>query len=166
MTIALKPALLMDMPDGKLPGFYAQIVKALAAKAPLFDRDKELLIFDSLGEREMAYPIMQQYKIPYENMDLLLLPATVSARPDFTDYGFVSRSGLSYVYAESVYLFTLHHVEPAAEPIQALQQFEEHLLASIPQEEVIYIVDLQFEELMKRIAQAYNCELRPFPKPL
>ncbi|NOU95428.1 hypothetical protein GC093_19675 [Paenibacillus sp. LMG 31456] len=164
MTIALKPALLMDMPDGKLPGFYAQIIKALAAKAPLFDRDKELLIFNSPIEREPAYSIMEQYKIPYENMDLLLLPDTVNTRPDFTDYGFVSRSEHSYAYADSVYLFTLHPTEPAAEPIQALQQLEEHLLASIPQAEVIYVVDIQLDELMKRIAQAYSCEIRPFPR--
>jgi hypothetical protein len=163
MIIARKSALLMDMPEGKLPGFYAQIIKALASKAPLFDRDKELLIFNSPSERELAYPVMEQYKVPYENMELLLLPAASDYKSDFTDYGFISRSDNGYLYADSVYLFTLHSSGPNAEPVQALEQLEEHLLVSSPHSaaEAYYATDAQHDELVHRIAKAYNCEARP-----
>ncbi|TDF96705.1 hypothetical protein [Paenibacillus piri] len=163
MATAHKFGLLMDMPDHKLPGFYAQVIKALAAKAPLFDRDKELLIFSSADERLAAHPIMEQYRIPYELMALLLLPDSVKPRPVYTDYGFVSRSGNSYVYADEVYLFTLHAGQAGAEPAQAAEQLEEHLLASFVQgEEAVYVTDSPSDELARRIARAYRCEAVDF----
>lgn len=161
MILERKSGLLMDMPDDKRPGYYAQIVKALAAKSPLFDRDKELLIFNDPNERELAYPIMEQYKIAYEDMDLWLLPDSVKTRSGFTDYGFTSKSGNSYVYADTVYVFTLHEAGASAAPAQALMQLEEHLLASASLGgDVYYVTDIQHDELMHRIAKAYSCEAR------
>lgn len=75
--LQMKFGLAMDLPEDKRAGYYAQIVKALAGKASLFDRDKELLIFSTPQEREQAKPIMNQYSVPCEEFDLLLLPSTV-----------------------------------------------------------------------------------------
>jgi hypothetical protein len=159
MNTERKYALLIDMPEHKLPGFYAQVVKALANKASLFDRDKELLIFSSPAEREVAYPIMEQYKIPFEMMDLLMLPVAAALRPCFSDFGFTSRSDHTYIDTEIVYLFTLHCEQPDAEPSQAVEQLEEHLLASFTDEgETYYVTDSPSDELVHRIAQAYRCK--------
>ena len=160
MKPILKYGLCMELPYGKQPGFYAQIIKALAAKAPLFDRDKELLIFSEPQEREAAYDIMAQYKIPYENLELLMLPVNILTEPAFDDYGFVSRSEHSYVYKDNVTLFTLVPDHSEAEPALARLQIDEHLLASYKSEEnTIYITDSQSDELMKGIARAYHCTI-------
>ncbi|GAA4858043.1 hypothetical protein GCM10023310_41510 [Paenibacillus vulneris] len=153
-----KYGLSMELPEGKLPGFYAQIIKALAEKSPPFDRDKELLIFSTPGDREHAYGIMKQYKIPFDELDLLLLPEPASPEPAFTDYGFVSRSGHAYVYQDNVCLFTLEAEDPLAEPAPARQQMEEHLLAVCEDgKNTLFITDCQSDELMSGIARAYRC---------
>ena len=58
-----KIGLLMDLPDNKVPGFYAQIVKALAGKVQLFDRDKEMLIVSDEEQKLAALAIMAHYKV-------------------------------------------------------------------------------------------------------
>ncbi|WP_248926626.1 hypothetical protein [Paenibacillus hamazuiensis] len=152
-----KYALLMNMPDNKLPGFYAQIVKALANKAPLFDRDKEMLIFSAEPDREAAIGIMQQYKIEHETLELLLLPAGTEMAPTFSDFGFVSRAEHIYVYAEQAALFRLVEIA-GGEPAQALQQMDEHLLARCVIDGVpAYAVETHLLELMEGIAKAYGC---------
>lgn len=154
----------MELPDGKLPGFYAQVIKALAAKAPLFDRDKELLIFSAQEEREAAYPIMEQYRIPYEAIDLLLLPAPVDAKPTLTDFGLISRSENVYVYHHSVCLFKLQAEGPDSEPDQAAQQMDEHLLARYSQDgEIRFVAEAQSDELMIGIAKAFRCTVLFIP---
>ncbi|ULL17617.1 hypothetical protein DVH26_26080 [Paenibacillus sp. H1-7] len=156
-----KYGLLMELPDGKLPGFYAQIVKALAAKAPLFDRDKELLIFSETEERDAAYPIMEQYKIPFEDLDLILLPPPVYVLPTLTDFGLISRSEHVYVYSDAACIFTIREDGPGAEPAQAALQMDEHLLARFGREdETFYVAQAQSDELMLRIAAAYRCTVQ------
>jgi hypothetical protein len=163
METNLKYALLMNLPDGKLPGYYAQIVKALASKAPLFDRDKELLIFSSETEREAANAIMAQYSVPYEEMELLLLlsgGSPIRTSPSFSDFGFVSRSGNCYCYAAQTALFRLHSEGPGSEPEQALRQMDEHLLANgLDSAAAWYAVEEHLIELMSGIAKAYGCSI-------
>ncbi|MCP1309141.1 hypothetical protein [Paenibacillus tyrfis] len=103
----LKYAAALDLPEGKRAGYYAQIVKALAGKTALFDRDKELMIFSSPEELERLMPILEQYVIPSEELNVLLLPAPVTTYPAFGDYGFVSRLENVYLYAELVAVFRL-----------------------------------------------------------
>jgi hypothetical protein len=94
-------------------------------------------------------------------MELLLLPDSAELRSCFSDFGFTSRSGHIYIDAEAAYLFTLISARPNAEPAQALQQLEEHLLASYIQDgETYYLTDSPSDELMHRIALAYGCEAR------
>jgi hypothetical protein len=155
-----KLALLMDLPDGKVPGFYAQIVKALASKATLFDRDKEMLILDSDKERQAVLEIMEKYKITVEPMELALLPADAKLYAAFSDYGFTSRAEHCYLYRKLICPFRLISGHSSAEREQALQQLEEHLIAQfIVDNEPVYVVDQQLEELAQGIAKAYRCEI-------
>lgn len=156
--------LAMELPEGKLPGFYAQVIKALAAKSPILDRDKELLIFSTPEEREASVPVMNQYSISYDKVQLLLLPDSIKTLPVFTDYGWTTRSEHTYVNADDIFIYQLEAESPEAEPEQALIQLEEHLWASFPLGEPpveSYLTDMQSAELVERIALAYKCKVKP-----
>lgn len=163
--LQLKFGLAMDMPEDKRAGYYAQIVKALAGKASLFDRDKELLIFSTSPEREQAKPIMNQYSIPYEELDLLLLPSSVRMSPSFDDHGFITRLDNTYLYADMTVVCKLKKLEKPStgrsyEPEQAAAQLEEHLLAYWNTDDdngTVYTLEKQHAELAEGIARAYGC---------
>lgn len=164
--LQLKYGLAMDMPEDKRAGYYAQIVKALAGKASVFDRDKELLIFSTALERDEAKPIMNQYSIPYEEMDLLLLPSNVRTHPPFDDYGFITRLENAYLYADMIAVCQLKQTEEPSgrpyEPLQAEAQLEEHLLAdwgSGDESGSVYFLEKQHAELAEGIARAYGCRI-------
>ncbi|KPV61187.1 hypothetical protein QJ48_01270 [Paenibacillus sp. A3] len=160
----LKYAAALELPEDKRAGYYAQIVKALAGKTALFDRDKELMIFSSPEELERLKPILEQYAIPSEELSVLLLPAPVTTYPAFGDYGFVSRLENVYLYAELVAVFRLRAAadknDPlgrAFEPQQAEAQLEEHLLAAWPETGggSAFAIEAQLAELAEGIARAY-----------
>ncbi len=155
----LKIGLMLDMPTGKLPGFYAQIVKGLAQRVSLFDRDKELLVLNTPPDRDAVLELLKHYHIPSEEMQLLLLPEDSHLYPIFSDYGFTSRAENNYLYKHLVSTFQFSAgLTAASDPQNALLQIEEHLIARFVEDEhFIYAVDCQFNELMERIARAYGC---------
>ncbi|WP_127582726.1 hypothetical protein [Paenibacillus koleovorans] len=149
----------MHLPDGKRPGYYAQVVKALA-DIPLFDRDKETLIVSGEPEAEAVRALMQDYKFEYEEFGLLLLPDGADVRPSFTDYGFESRSGNRYLMQAVTARFVFDSIGPDGNA-QALAQMEEHLIASWSTDgEACYAADSSLGELMHGIARAYGCTVR------
>ncbi|TXK77128.1 hypothetical protein [Paenibacillus sp. N3.4] len=155
-----KIGLLMDLPEGKLPGFYAQIVKTLAGKAELFDRDKEMLIVSNEEQRLVVLDIMAEYKIETDTMKLSLLPDDADLTDLFSDYGFTSRAEHNYLYEKIVVPFRFTSDSPEAEVDQAVLQIEEHLVAQYKeQNRDIFVVDRQLEELMQGIAKAYRCKI-------
>jgi hypothetical protein len=157
-----KIALLLDMPEGKLPGFYAQIVKGLAQRVTLFDRDKELLVLGSIQDRDAVIELLEHYHIPCEEMQLLLLPAESELYATFTDYGFTSRAERHYLYDHlvSIYYFSETSLTQANQS-NALLQMQEHLIASFLIDHIpYYAVDSQLNELMERIALAYQCSIK------
>jgi hypothetical protein len=156
-----KLAVLMNLPEAKLPGFYAQIVKGLANKVQLFDRDKEMLILNTREECESVYELLHQYRIEFEEMELLLLPASSILYANFTDYGFISRAEYHYFYSHLVSIFRFNSIsDPLSEPQQAMLQMEEYLLArySFCGSEY-YTIDQQLKPLLSGIAKAYQCEI-------
>ncbi|MBO9604944.1 MAG: hypothetical protein J7639_03290 [Paenibacillaceae bacterium] len=153
----------MQLPEGKQPGFYAQIVKGLADKTTLFDRDKELLVVNDERECEAALEVLQHYKVPADRLELLLLPEGAQLYGLFADYGFASRTERHYLYEHLVWPFALVVPDRAAsaEPKQALLQMEEHLIASYNKGngQTALVTDREFTELMERIARAYGCSV-------
>lgn len=157
-----KWAAAMDMPEGKMPGYYAQVIKALAAQAVLFDRDKEVLVANSREELAAIAGVLDKYSIPWEELPLLLLPEGCETTPLFEDYGFVSVKGRAYLYAELARLFRFAgSAEGAGEPEAALLQMQEHLLARFAGSGGLphYAVDAQLGELIEGIASAYGCRV-------
>jgi hypothetical protein len=152
---------MLDMPEGKLPGFYAQIVKGLAQRVSLFDRDKELLVLNTIQDRDAVIELLEHYRIPSEEMQLLLLPFDSDLYPTFSDYGFTSRAERYYLYEHLVSTFRFSDVRTTQSDLEnALLQIEEHLIARFLSNNVpSYAVDRQFNELMERITYAYGCSV-------
>ncbi|CAH1204498.1 hypothetical protein PAECIP111891_02520 [Paenibacillus allorhizoplanae] len=155
-----KIGLMMDLPDGKIPGFYAQIVKALAGKVELFDRDKEMLIVSNEEQQRAALDVMAHFNIETSIMELRLLAEEAGLTDLFSDYGFTSRAEHNYLYDKIVIPFRFTANSPAAEVDQAVLQVEEHLIAQYKEgDHDVYVVDRQLEELMHGIAKAYRCSI-------
>jgi hypothetical protein len=131
-AIETKIGLSMTLPEGKQPGFYSQIVKTLAARVKLFDRDKDMLVVSVEDEREAVLDVMRHFRVETEQLELLLLPASAATSPLFADYGFVTRLDNRYLYRDLVALFTLHPIAADAEPDLALQQLDEYVIAVLP----------------------------------
>ncbi len=158
----IKFAVSMDLPKHKRPGFYAQIVKGLAEKVTLWDRDKELLIVSSEDDREDIIALLTHYNVPYECFDLFMLPNNTKRTSLFDDYGFSTQANHHYLYAHLVSTFQLHAEHEDSETQQAALQIEEHLLASyfnLEEASTHYIVDQQLEDLINGIARAYQCHV-------
>lgn len=156
----LKYGVDMQLPEGKRPGYYAQFVKALAAKVNIEDRDKELLIVNDETDRASVLELMDEYRFDYEEFELLLLPEDAETAPLFDDYGFVSVSDNAYLYGHLCAVFKFAPSGNDSEPMQALEQMEEHLLARFAAGDTShYAVDRTLGELMHGIAKAYRCKL-------
>jgi hypothetical protein len=151
----------MNLPDGKIPGFYAQIVKGIAERAPLFDRYKELLIFDSEDHLPAVLQLLEHYRVTSERCDLLLIPPEGFGQGDlYEDYAIVTRNDNLFVDLALTALFTLDAAKPDAEPAPALQQLKEHLIGQWVKDGItLYFIDRQLTELAERIALAYGCKV-------
>jgi hypothetical protein len=156
-----KYGVFMSLPDGKLPGFYAQIVKALAGKTQLFDRDKDLLITSTDEERQQVVEVLRGLKLEYDEVELVLLPSDSEVTDRFDDFGVITRLNHVLVYSDLVSLFRFADSgSDEAEPAQALQQMEEHLLARcVIDGTAVYAVESHLSELIERIAIAYKCKV-------
>lgn len=165
MNIEQRFALLADTSDIRLSEAWSEFI-ALWTDAPvLYDHDQDLLIFVNVEQSEAVRLKLETYlQGSLETLRLLLLPYTTNMRKEFTDYGFTSHSNRIYGYADNLFLFTIHSQGPDAQPHQALEQMEEHLLAScIVNGQAIYVTDNHSDELMLRIARAYQCSIETFP---
>jgi hypothetical protein len=154
-----KYGLEMRLPEGKLPGFYAQIIKAIADRAPLFDRHKELLILDHKAYVSSVLDILKHYKVEAEFCELLLLPPTEVSRSDrFDDFAIETREGHVYLDLTYTVSFSLTAARPDAEAAPALLQLEEHRIASVLEDGITWhFIEKQLAELAERVARAYGC---------
>lgn len=163
MGVETKYALLMETADETLSDIWSRLSGLLNVDIERFDHDEDLLIFSTVKECAAAQLIIETHvQQPLETLPLLLLPDTTDMRKEFTDYGFISHSSHLYVYADSVFLFSIHSEDPHAQPYQAFEQMDEHLLASFSKNTLsILVTDSHSDELMQRIARAYRCSITP-----
>jgi hypothetical protein len=152
----------MRLPDGKLPGFYSQIVKGIADRAELFDRHKELLIFRSREELPAVLDLLAHYKVESDLLDLLLLPENGIRRgPRYEDYIVETNQENRYAVLSEVRFFELTAERPEAETAPALAQLEEELIVRLEPPGIrLLAVDAQSEEWAERVAEAYRCGVR------
>ncbi|HZG60507.1 MAG TPA: hypothetical protein VEY68_08595 [Anoxybacillus sp.] len=137
-------------------GVEATIKKLFTAKDSfdnrIVDKDGELLIFE---------PLTQLLPTNIETYSLLELdhPELTDL---FSDYGFLSEQGRAYLYQEAVIAFSIIDGD-ATEISMALLQYEEYLIAKEQcNNETIYFMDKTYEDLIKKVAAAYDINIRIF----
>jgi len=152
--------LMMDLPEGKRAGFYAQIVKAMAEAVDVFDRDKELFVLRSEAERERAAAVLDKYNVAREPIDLLLLPEGTTLEGAAEDVGFVAKFGRAYLYADRVVLFRYAEAQPAgAELEQARRQIDEHVVLSFIRESdgtTLFATEPHLRDAVEGVARRYG----------
>jgi hypothetical protein len=150
----------MDLPEGKRAGFYAQIVKMIAAAATVFDRDKELIVVDDEEARRRVAEVLEKYNVAWEPMNLWLLPEETELDARAEDYGFQSKFGNAYLYADRVDRFRFADLQPAgAELAPALLQLEEFIVFAHGAGEPVaktYYVESHLRETIEGIASRYG----------
>jgi hypothetical protein len=152
MNLERKVGLDMELPDGKIPGFYAQIVKGIAQHASLFDSNQDLTA---------VIKLLEHYRVPFERCELLLLPSEGLEQGHlFADYAIITRNENNFIDLTLTAVFILNASKPDAEPAPALMQLEEHLIGKIVKDSVtIHLLDRQLTELAERVATAYGCQV-------
>jgi hypothetical protein len=155
----LKYAILIESADESVTGIWEQLTLTRGLSTNLFDHDADLLIFSTQEEGEAALTAIEAFGLPApETMPVLLLPDSTDKRREFGDYGFMSHSHHPYVYANDVYVFILNEEGRHMQAKLALEQMEEHLLASFQSDgRSLLVTSNHSDELMQRIARAYQC---------
>ena len=148
----------MHLPEHKIPGYYSQIVKALASTVNIFDRDKQLVILKSENELNSVISLMEKYCLTYECIPLLSLPPNCSLKPSAEDYGFTSLMGNVYLYADMIQMFKINDQMPLSiEVTHGLMQMEEFIVASFQlSETTIYCIEGHLADTMRGLAKRYH----------
>lgn len=157
-----KYAAMMQLPEGKKPGYYAQIIKSLANKINLFDRDKEILIVNAEEELATVYEVLDHFHVDHEPIRLILLPENTELPASIEEYGFTSRSENTYLYEQwtAIFNFVPNQTADAGEKGLALRQMEEHLLLQFQEgQDTFYVTQHHLQELIHGIAKAYHCKV-------
>lgn len=155
----------IQVPDGKLPGFYAQVIHKIGDHVNVFDRDKLLFIVEGDEERDKLEAVLTKPSMLGDVFTLLLLPATVQMKA-LDDVGFISQNGHHYLYADRVALFTFTESTGNEKDRWAAQeQLCEHLLGHIPDPSStpsVFIIDSSLPDLAEGIARAYQLSIQWF----
>ncbi|MET3288119.1 UNVERIFIED_CONTAM: hypothetical protein ABID98_000689 [Brevibacillus sp. OAP136] len=151
----------MEVPTGKLPGFYAQVIHKIGDQVPLFDRDGQLMIVESEDHLRTLVSILETHGMAGEQFELLLLPSD-AIPDDIHDYGFISMSEHAFLYTDRIATFSLDATAGTeANQWAALQQMKEHIIHSLPDvaNGTLHLIDKNQVELMEGIARAYAVRL-------
>ncbi|MED4784578.1 hypothetical protein [Brevibacillus choshinensis] len=150
----------IQVPDGKLPGFYAQVIHKIGDHVNVFDRDKLLFIVEGEEERDKLKAVLTKPNMLGDVFTLLLLPATTQIEA-LDDVGFISQNSYHYLYADRVALFTFSDSTGNEKDRWAAQeQLREHLLGLIPDASPVFIIDSALTDLAEGIARAYQLSLQ------
>lgn len=156
----------LDVADGKMPGFYAQVVHKIGEAVRVLDRDQQLLIVASEEEQQTLLNILQARQMAGDPFELWLLPDSAANIDNITDYGFVSLSGHTYLFAHLVSFFRFAPQVGAAEDRwAATQQMNEYIITSWQKSgtERVYAAERNLRELLDGIARAYQVQLEWLP---
>lgn len=153
----------IQVPNGKLPGFYAQVIHKIGDHVNVFDRDKLLFIVEGEEERDKLEAVLEGPNMLGDVFSLLLLPEAAQVE-SLDDLGFISQNGHLYLYAERVALFTLSDdSENEKDRWAAREQLREHVLGQFPDPSssaTVSIIDSSLPDLVDGIARAYQLSVR------
>lgn len=165
----------MEIPAGKLPGFYAQIIHKIGDEVEVYDRCGLIFILNSPEQLDKLVQILAKYNMATETFELYQLPDETQFQ-SLEDYGFEGIEGNRYVLAHLVSLFRLEtsggtdsNVKLSAslkndDPSDSwavIEQLQEYLIAKVPDEkDTLYVLDSTHQDLAMHIAQKYNVSLQ------
>lgn len=151
-----------QVPAGKLPGFYAQVIHKIGDNVNVFDRDGQLFIVENEEEQAKLEAVLTKPNMLGDVFALLLLPDGTQIT-HLEDAGFVSQSDHVYMYADRVAMFSVdEHAGDAQDRWAAQEQWKEHVLGQIPSYgsmTPVFIMDSSLTELVEGIAQAYRTSI-------
>lgn len=149
----------MQVPAGKRPGFYAQVIHKIGDHVNVFDRDGRLFIVESPQERDTLRDLLQKAGMLGEEFTLWLLPEGAEIA-HLDDVGFVSHNEHAYLYADRVAAFSLDSsAGEERDRWAALEQCREHVIGTLPPSSsrpALYLVDAGQTDLIDGIARAYR----------
>lgn len=151
----------MDVPSGKLPGFYAQVIHKIGDQATIFDRDGQLMIVATEKDLQELLAILDKHDMAGERFELWLMPAGTTIEV-ISDFGFISMSGHVFLYTHLIAGFSLDSaVGREQDRWAALQQMKEHIIHSLPEvaNKTLHLIDKNDGELINGIARAYSIKL-------
>ena len=151
----------MEVPAGKLPGDYAQVIAQIDKTVEVFDRDQQLFILPSEEQRQLLIAILDVYEMTGELFDLWLLPPDTGSG-HAADYGFTSLAAHVYLYGSMVAFFRLNpSVGRSEDRWAAFEQVKDHLLLSLPEKsnQMLHIIAQNDKQLVGGIARAFGVEV-------
>ncbi|QRG65795.1 hypothetical protein [Brevibacillus choshinensis] len=153
----------IQVPDGKLPGFYAQVIHKIGDDVNVFDRDKLLFVVEGEEDRDKLEAILARPNMLGDVFSLLLLPEAIEMA-SLEDIGFLSQNGHLYLYAERVALFTLSDDKGSEKDRWAAEeQLREHVHGQFSDPSTfstVFIIDSSLPDLVEGIARAYQLSVR------
>lgn len=158
----------MQVPVGKLPGFYAQVIHKIGDHVNVLDRHDLLLIVETEEECEQLSTILEKSDMLGDRFELLYVPASASLE-QLQDVGFASQNDRMYLYADRVACFSFDlQAGSSQDRWAALEQLKEHVLGEIPGadgQSALYILDSSMPDLAEGVAKAYQVSLRWLHQP-
>ncbi|MBW7473670.1 hypothetical protein K0T92_02795 [Paenibacillus oenotherae] len=151
----------LHLPEDKLPGYYAQIIKGIADTVTIVDRDKTVLFVQSAADADAVEAFVQRYRVDCERALWIALEDSSWELNDrlFTDYGLHTRLGNHYLDLGLVALVALSASGAHSELESALLQTEEHAIARAQENgQQLIAIDRHQIELIEGIARAYQCK--------
>ncbi|TLS36335.1 hypothetical protein [Pseudalkalibacillus caeni] len=148
----------MKQPVDKLPGFIAQIIKATGELVNVTDRDGTLAIVQTSEEANKLALFYEKKGMLESTFSLFQLNPNSTLYGSFSDYGFISRSDVPYLFVETTIPFTITDGDET-QIRMAKMQMEEDFLAIEPSVSNIYYVDHHKKELLEGYARAYGIKV-------
>lgn len=151
----------LHLPDDKQPGYYAQIVKGVAAAVTVVDRDKTLLFLNSAEDADTVEAFVERYRVACDRGMWLPFNADWELNDRlFSDYGVETRFGGCYLDLALAAIVAVSAESAQSELLPAMLQAEEHAIARTKLEDgrQLLAVDRHQVELIGRIVAAYRCK--------
>ncbi|PLR76496.1 hypothetical protein CU633_16180 [Bacillus sp. V3-13] len=122
------------------------------------DEHDSMFIYRSADASSLATNLLLEGEL-YEDIHLLILLTNATTGDVFSDYGFISEKQNHYLFKSMVSCFLIKNGDKIAVEMAQLQM-EEHLVARTKTNgDELFFVALHDQELIGRIAKAYDIEV-------
>ncbi|PLR85959.1 hypothetical protein CVD25_04390 [Bacillus canaveralius] len=141
-----------------LIGHVPEFIELVRLETSPADEHDSIFIYRSTDACTLAKNLLIEGEL-YEDVHMLILLTNATTEDVFPDYGFVSKKQNHYLFKSMVSCFLIINGDKIAIEMAQLQM-EEHLVARTKTNDVeLFFITLHDQELIGRIAKAYNIEV-------